>query len=152
KAGFEPLSREIPDRLRRDEMSTHAAEAAIRAHRGRLRRADSQAVGVREARKRKEVQPTRLYRSATTLKAYAADELGKPPSEVRDFLQARGIIPEAPRLTMQGLARILTPADARVLVQELAGMAPADPTRGSVIRSLRIPAGEAAGRSNHSPD
>jgi hypothetical protein len=140
KPGFEPLSREILARLRAGDLSTQAITAMIRARREHMAGGGTPADASRSA------ALARLATLADSLKKLAAAGLGKSPAQVRDFLETRGVIPASPTLTMPALARVLSPADARVLIQELACLAASDPTRAAVIRSLETHAASAAGR------
>ena len=75
---------------------------------------------------------------ARELETYAARELRKSPAELRDFLEERNVIPRSPRLSVQAVARTLTPADARVLIQELARLAARDRSRTAVLHTLGV--------------
>ncbi len=147
KPGMEPISREILARLRAGSMTTVEVEAAIRDRRERIKAEHDEARNPRTAARRRAARIAKLEAMAAGLARLADKEFARSREALRDFLEARGVIPATPRLGIRGLARVLTPADARVLVQELAAIAESDPSRAAVIRSLGFHAGQAPARS-----
>jgi len=74
---------------------------------------------------------------ALGVQKFAAEELKKSPTEVREFLANKGIIPPDCFPSVDEIAAHLTPGDAKALVQSLIKQYVTKPDRLAVFKVLR---------------
>jgi hypothetical protein len=79
---------------------------------------------------------TELSSKALDVQKFAAEELKKGGTELKDFLANRGIIPGERSITPQEYAAQMTPGDAKALVQELIKLYQTKPDRLQVFKVL----------------
>jgi hypothetical protein len=79
---------------------------------------------------------TKLGEMSLLVQKFAAEELKKSPTDVRDFLANKGIIPADRFPTVQEWAARMTPGDAKLLVQTLSELYATKPDRLPVFKTL----------------
>src|SRR5262249_5896125 len=140
--------REWIKRLRNGELSIRMVEKLVDARKKQLadeRKAakyqgltPDEIASIESAEKNATLQSklTELGSHALILQKFAAQELKKGGSELRDFLANKGIIPPVKFITPQEYAAQMTPGDAKALVQELIRLYSTRPDRLVVFKAL----------------
>ena len=146
--GMEQFSRQMVRRLRNNEISVRQLDALIAHHKQRIEKErDELARSVMTAEQRKaaddksasrehEAKHNRLRSLINAVQDYAVDELKQSKEQLRDILVAKGVIPPPPQLTVKAFAEIMTPGDAKGLVQSLVELYPTKPDRLPVLKAL----------------
>ena len=148
KAGYEASSRDWIKRLRADALSCRQLEALYK-HRGVVLDGEREALefaglnadeiaSVKASKQNATLQSklTELGSLALGVQKFAAEELKKNGSDLRDFLANKGVIPPATFPTPAEIAAHLTPGDAKAVVQELLRQYEVRPDRLQVFKVL----------------
>ncbi len=146
--GMEQFSRQMVRRLRNNEISVRQLDALIEHHKQRIEKErDELARSVMTAEQRKaaddksasrehEAKHSRLRSLINAVQDYAVDDLKQSKEQLRDIMVAKGVIPPPPQLTVKAFAEIMTPGDAKGLVQSLVELYPTKPDRLLVLKAL----------------
>jgi hypothetical protein len=148
KSGYEAKVRGWIKSLRAGDLTNNQTEAFIASHKKflALQKEHAELAGLSPAErealanaKRVETRERRLQEiksDALTFQKNAAEKLKLGADDLRTLLSDMQIIPPYTMMTPQEYARIMTPGDAKALVQELIRSYPADPKRLDVFKVL----------------
>jgi hypothetical protein len=146
--GFESTMRDLLERLRKGTLSGTQAEALLKHRKSVLKkeREDAEFAGLTEDERRsikeareietREKRLTELGSEAVTLAKSAAEKLKMGKAALATFLANKGVIPPQGPPSCRDFAKMMTPGDAKGLVQALVELYPNDPTRGKVFWTL----------------
>jgi len=146
--GMEAFSRQMVRRLRNNEISVRQLDALIEFQKQRIeneRQAFARSLMTAEQKKaaddkaasrEQEAKHSKLRGLINAVQDYAVDELKQSKEQIRDLLVVKGVIPPPPQLTVKAFAEIMTPGDAKGLVQSLVELYPTKPDRLMVLKAL----------------